>query len=210
MITTNERNIATSLIRELVNLGLTDNLAWYGDNSAEEWFWENRAVLSDYWFSSGATKACISHPDLCGWVIKVGYTEHVSKDYATVEYNNYCAAIEEGLAQYFPETVYIGEFDGCAFYAQEAAECDEDLVTSKWYYKLRDQYIEDGNENPNDEEIWDEIDCYDDDEKVFLSFGNNQLCNFIWSRDINDLHEGNFGYIGDRMVIIDFSGFRGY
>jgi hypothetical protein len=31
----------------------------------------------------------------------------------------------------------------------------------------------------------------------------------LWDNHIGDLHEGNFGYIGDRMVIVDFSGWRG-
>ena len=78
-------------------------------------------------------------------------------------------AEEAGLAHYFPETIYLGEFYGRPFYVQQKADCDEDQVTSDWYERLRDRYDEDGEEYDPDC-LWDEIDCMDDDEKAFLSF----------------------------------------
>ena len=46
----------------------------------------------------------------------------------------------------------------------------------------------------------------DDDQKAFLMFRDSGFCQFLWQNGIGDLHEGNFGYIGSRMVIVDFSG----
>ena len=157
--------------------------------------------------AGGASKVCIWHSDLCGWVIKVGYTERVAIDYAAREYEVYCAAKEEGLAHYFPKTEFLGTFNDRAFYVQEYAECDENQVTSDWYERVSDRFEELGEDYDSDT-VWSEIDCLDDWEKVDLCFHNEKLCNFLMDNRVGDFHEGNFGYIGSRMVIVDFSGWH--
>ena len=208
MLSNYERGIAITLVEALVEYGLTEHLEQYGEFSTRDWFDDNGLKAADFYMRSGATKVCIEHEDLEGWVIKVGFTSGVKLDYAALEYNNYCLAEQAGLAYYFPETVYLGEFGGCAFYVQEMADCDEDAVSSIWYERLRDEYEEDGEEYDPDR-IYDEIDCMDDDQKAFLTFRNSELCAFLWENRITDLHEGNFGSIGGKMVIVDFSGYQG-
>ena len=208
MLSIQDREIAITIVNALVEYGLTDHLAQYGEHGTENWFFDNNLINAQFRMGSGATKVCISHPDLEGWVIKVGYTQGVKHDYATIEYNNYCKAEEAGLAQYFPETIYLGEFDGRAFYVQVECDCDEDQVTSDWYERLRDGYDEDGEEYDPDC-LWDEIDGMDDDQKAFLMFRDSELCSFLWENGIGDLHEGNFGYYRGCAVIIDFSGYMG-
>ena len=208
MLTVYEREIATTLVEALVEYGLTEYLAEYGEHCTQHWFLNNKLNEMGFWVSSGASKVCIGHNDLCGWVIKVGYTEKVSCDYATVEYNVYRLAEEAGLAHYFPKTVYLGEFGGRAFYVQEYADCDEYAVSSDWYERLRDEYDEDGIEYDSDT-LWDTIDEMDTCEKALLCFHNQELCNFLIENEIGDLHEGNFGYINGYMVIVDFSGWHG-
>ena len=203
-----EREIATALVQTLVEYGLTENLAQYGEHGTENWFINNNLGTMGFWVSGGATKACISHTDLTDWVIKVGYKEQVACNYATLEYNNYRLAEEAGLAVYFPVMIYLGEFAGVPFYLQQMAECYEDQITSDWYERLRDSY-EESEEEYNDNDLWNEIDNMDDDDRVYLTFRDNELVEFLRKHHINDLHEGNFGYIGDRMVIVDFSGWRG-
>lgn len=207
MLTDYEREVATTLVEALCEYGLTENLAQYGEHGTENWFWNNNLREVGFGASGGASKVCIWHDDLDNWVIKVGYTEKVKFDYATVEYEMYCKAVEAGLGDYFPKTIFLGEFCGRAFYLQQYAECSEDTVSSDWYERLRNQYDEDGEEYDPDT-IWDAIDCMDDEEKAFLSFRDSALCNFLWNNGIGDLHEGNFGYIGGRMVIVDFSGWH--
>lgn len=208
MLTDYEREVAITLVEALCEYGLTENLAQHGKHSVREWFYDNNLRDADFWASGGATKVCIGHNDLCGWVIKVGYTENVKKDYASYEYNVYCMAEEAGLAHYFPETIYLGEFYGRPFYVQQEADCDEDQVTSDWYERLRDQYDEDGEEYDLDG-LWDELDCMETEDKARLCFGDEELCNFLWKHEIGDLHEGNFGYIRGCLVIVDFSGYAG-
>ena len=207
MLTYDEREIAISIVEALVEYGINDHLAQYGKRCIEDWF--DNMELGGWGFgaSAGATKTCIWHRDLDNWVIKVGHTEKVAKNYAKVEYENYCLAEEAGLGYYFPETVFLGEFGGECYYVQQYAECSEDAVSSEWYERLRDQYDEDGEEYDCDS-LWNEIYDMDDDQKAMLMFGDQELCQFLWNNRIGDLHEGNFGYIGGKCVIIDFSGFH--
>ena len=203
-----ERNAAIALVEALVEYGLNDHLAQYGERGTESWFYNNNLSAFGFGAAGGASKVCIWHKDLDDWVIKVGYTEKVACDYATLEYENYLRAVEEGFGAYFPTTIYLGEFGGRDFYLQEYADCDENKVSSDWFERVKDQHDEDGEEYDPDH-LWDELDCLDDDEKAFLSFRDNAFCTFLWDNGIGDLHEANFGYIGDRMVIVDFSGWRG-
>lgn len=208
MLTFNDREIANVLVEALVQYGLNEHLAQCGEKSTWSWFHDNNLESVGFWASGGATKSCIGHEDLCGWVIKVGHTIDVKHNYARMEYENYRAAKERGLQRYFPETYYLGEFGGQSYFIQQMADCDEDQVTSDWYEKLRDSYDE-GEEEYDVDRLWAEIDNMDDDEKAFLMFQDGELCHFLYEHRINDLHEGNFGYICGCAVIVDFSGFRG-
>lgn len=204
ILSAQEREIAIILVEALVEYGLTNHLVQY---DVEDWFRENRLEDMGFWGSGGASKICIGHDDLDDWVIKVGYTEKVSCDYATVEYNIYCKAEIAGLDYYFPETVYLGEFGGRAFYVQAYADCDSGMVSSDWCDRLSAQYDEDGEEYDIDS-LYDVIDEMDDDEKICLCFGNAKLADFLMENNVSDFHEGNFGYLGDHMVIVDFSGWH--
>ena len=208
MLTFNDREIANALVEALVEYGLNDHLAQCGNQSTYSWFYENNMSQFGFWSSGGATKTCIGHEDLCGWVIKVGHTVDVKYNYARMEYENYRAAKEQGLQRYFPETYYLGDFGGQSYFIQQEADCDEDQVTSDWYEKLRDGYEEDGEDYDVDR-IWDEVYDLDDGDKVMITFHNLELWDFLCDHRINDLHEGNFGYIRGCTVIVDFSGFRG-
>ena len=205
MLTDYEREVATALVEALVEYGLNENLASYGEHNTQDWFQNCNLGAEGFGASGGISKACIWHDDLVNWVIKVGFTQkgpREKKDYAAKEYENYLLAVEAGLSYYFPETVFLGVFGGRPFYLQQYAECDESQVSFEWHERLRERgYYE------SDEDIWAEIDEMCDSEKAELSFHDEELVNFLCENHINDLHEGNFGYIGDRMVIVDFSGY---
>ena len=208
MLTYDEREIAISIVEALVEYGINDHLAQYGKRCIEDWFDNMELGRWGFGASAGATKTCIWHRDLDNWVIKVGHTEKVAKNYAKVEYENYCAAVEAGLGYYFPETVFLGEYGGQCFYVQQYAECCEDEVTSEWYDRLRDRYEEDGEEYDCDS-LWNMVYDLEDEEKAMLMFHDPALWEFLSDYRIGDLHEGNFGYIGGKCVIVDFSGYMG-
>jgi hypothetical protein len=110
------------------------------------------------------------------------------------------------MTEFFPQTFFLGRFDGRDYYIQERAECDEDAISSECYNQICSSYEEDGNEC-SPEWVWDEVDGLDDDERVNLLFHNSELIDFLYEHEINDLHEGNFGRINGNFVIIDFSGY---
>ena len=207
MLSNYEREVAVTIVEALVEYGMNDHLAQYGAHSTNHWFAENELYEEGFCVSGGASKLCIMHEDLDNWVIKVSYNVHVKHDHATMEYEVYCAAEEAGFAEYFPETVYLGTFGGCAYYAQAMAECCEEEITSEWYSALTTRYEDSGDEYDSDC-IWSEVDDLDDWERALLLFGDESLCSFLNEHRVGDLHEGNFGYIGGRLVIVDFSGWH--
>ena len=202
-----EFETAKVLVEALVEYGLVDNLQQY---VVEDWYRECGLRDADYYMSGGATKLCITHDDLCDWVIKVGYNKNVKHDYAKREYEIYCEAIENGLGEYFPMMAYLGEFGGCCFYLQELADCCEEQITSNWYENLIALNDETGEYEyyVNNDMVWDLVYDLCDYERLNLLFGDSMLNKFFEDRHIGDFHEGNFGYIGDRCVIIDFAGWR--
>lgn len=201
MLTNVEREIATAMVEGLIEYGMLENM-----RNLFDFFTSPEVEELGFWERSGMTKICIGHDDLDGWVIKTSFRCDYSNDYTKREYENYCAAKENGLGYYFPETVFLGEYNGWSFYVQELADCSDEAITSDWYDRLRDRYDEDGEEY-EEEDLWYAVENLDDKERVNLFFCDEDLICFLRERHINDLHEGNFGYIGGRAVIVDFSGF---
>ena len=201
-----ERETAIHLVNVLVEKGICN--ARNGSSMEDLFFSELYKV--GFNMSSGMTKACFTHEELGDWVIKVGFTGSLSEDYARVEYENYKAAVSCGLDWYFPFTDFLCEIDGMEFFIQESAECCEDAITSNWYDLISALYEESGRDLGEIEiDIWDEVYELEDADKIDLMFNDMALSSFLREHRIGDLHEGNFGFIGDRTVIIDFSGYHG-
>jgi hypothetical protein len=198
-----ERETAIQLVDYLVGCGLCKNLSM---RSFYDWFHE-WLEGSGFTFSDGMTKICLFHPNLENCVIKVGYIDSTSIDHAELEYKHYGDAVAQNLDYYFPYTDFLCEHDGVKFFIQEIAECSEETITSDWYEQLSVQHEEMGEEFEPDE-IWNEVWDLGDSEKIALMFNDFALSRFLSSHKIGDLHEGNFGFIGDRTVIIDFSGYH--
>ena len=182
----------------------------------KSYFWdEYKARRLDelgFEYSSGAAKYCIFLPEWYDVVIKFCYDKEF--DYCEREYENYCAAVCEGVAQYFPYTDYLGTNNGIRFYVQQVAYVDECDVYDSLYDKLNESgSFEDlpyEDEYERSEYISDWIDDMEAEERVELLFGDERLIEFIDHYHINDLHDGNFGKIDDAFVIIDFSGYGKY
>lgn len=203
MMEMNERNLLLNFIDTLIHeyhLGL----CFKEKKTMRYWVDDNQIEGSlKVTYASGATKAVFIFED-CDWVIKFTLPNSTN-DYCTREYNNYVLAEAAGLSYYFAETVYLGTFDGIAFYAQEQVDCDES-VDSTIVSNLQARY-EENDEQYDVDSLWYEAEDMHPVERVSLLYGNDTLCDFIAERHINDLHCGNFGIKGDHYVMIDFSGF---
>lgn len=175
--------------------------------SFHDFFTEAGLCKKGYSYENGAVKYCIFHECFGDFVVK--FTTEAF-DYCEREYTNYLAAVNAGLDYFFPYTDFLGEINGVKFFIQEYAECDNEAISSIWYDSLREDCVseEDEDEDIINEKIWNMIYDLEDDQRVLYCFGNEEkLIDFLNEYCINDLHEGNFGYIGERLVIIDFSGY---
>lgn len=169
-------------------------------------------------YETGATKCCVFSEEF-DYVVKFTWNSGDGFDWCKREYENYLAAVNEGLSWAFPYTDYLGSINGVNFYVQEMASPDEDDVYSICYNKVSDDYENRcswreesyrsrGWSCERSDFISDEVDDLEDDDRVAFVMGYDPtLMDFLYNHRINDLHNGNFGYNGDHYVIIDFSGY---
>ena len=165
------------------------------------WFGKHMPKRCDIY--EGASKGVIVFED-ADYVIKFDY--YGSESYCKLEANNYTDAVEAGLARYFAETRFVCEIDGITFTVQEKCDCDEGAVYNSLGRYVRSTYEDEGSEY-DEHDIWSEVDCLFDEGRAYEMFEDAALAHFICSHYINDLHKGNFGFIGERLVMTDFSGF---
>ena len=165
------------------------------------WFRKHMPKRCDIY--EGGSKGVIVFED-ADYVIKFDY--YGSESYCKLEANNYADAVEAGLARYFAETRFVCEIDGITFTVQEKCDCDEGAVYNSLGRYVRSTYEDEGSEY-DEHDIWSEVDCLFDEGRAYEMFEDAALAHFICSHYINDLHQGNFGFIGERLVMTDFSGF---
>lgn len=126
-------------------------------------------------------------------------------DYCLVEVERYDKAMKAGIADLFARTEIYGEVKGHPVYIQEKADpfcCGNHKIhTAARRQKTRNKVYSLGYEVFNEDWLTDVLDYFG--EEIFL-----KLLSFIKKENINDLHTGNLGYIGDRPVIFDYSGYN--
>lgn len=169
-------------------------------------------------FDAGASKLALIFKNL-SYVIKIPFSGNYSEeeeygdfcnagswgnwDYCEAEENIYQHAKTNGLEECFAKTERIATINGYPIYKQE--------------YVTVYNYGESSCHTQQDEEKINSF-CEEEDfyacEKNWLAdvlayFGEtvfNKLVAFIRQEDINDLHNGNIGYIGLKPVLMDYSG----
>ena len=164
----------------------------------------------------GASKICIVEDDY-PYVLKIGFVcdEGFAGKYYTNEVeiplhiDNYCfleaylyeRAKDYGVQDILAETVYLGTYLKVAMFCAvkfevNPAQIDDDV------YSCRSDY--DGDFSEDSEE---NIDC------LLSMYGYADKTNSFWSfaqdYDLGDFHDENWGYDGDDLKCIDFSGYVG-
>ena len=139
-----------------------------------------------------------------------------SSDYCKSEEIIYNKAKANGLDTFFAEIEQIGKIKSIPIYVQRKAVIFEDV-----YYPEDD---EEENLNEHEISIFKTITTkYSDlveDEYLPMSWMKDFICsygelafdklyNFLSDNNIQDLHSENIGYICERPVLVDFSGFEG-
>ena len=125
-------------------------------------------------------------------------------DYCLIEEHRFLKAQEEGLEECFAKVEFVGFIHGYPIYIQEkCVTLDEDMNRSFHSYeeKVKTSEICGNFHNINSSWLTD----------FRLYYGEEKLINFVnfikeneWD---DDLRTENIGYIGDRPVLIDYSGF---
>lgn len=163
----------------------------------------------------GLTKACLVIDGESKWVIKLSLGRYAT-NYCRVEAKNFRLALHDGLGDFFACMQYVGLVDGIEVYIQERAEVDENLNSDIFREYVREGYDFDDPEAGMDEEsyIEDRADELDEDERIYAMCHREynedsieKLIEFIEDHNINDLHEGNWGRLNGRMVLVDYSGY---
>jgi hypothetical protein len=206
------RDYANKVVESFVRVGLIENRRSYNEFSFSDWYKSKNLDSYGFSYSCGVSKVCLFHPQLENFVIKFGFSDITSQtDYCVIEYENYLRAKENGFEEYFPYTDFLCEYEEVSFFIQEKAVCSEDDITSGWYHSMREVMEADCDEDDDDfnSRIWDAVYDMDDIQRADFTFCDEAFTDFLIKYGIGDLHEGNFGYIGNRTVIIDFSGWRG-
>lgn len=175
--------------------GISDGYIFYGSNY-------------DVYVANGASKL-VFWTDCGDSVFKMGFNK-LRCDYCGLEAEYFAEAKQLGLGEFFAATEFVMYYNGISIYKAERAEVSFERLSSDLYEKLESNGME-------EEEILNTIDeadslCefmdwlipyYTDTDKA------DELFEFLNESGINDLHSGNIGYIGDRLVLIDYSGYKG-
>ena len=210
--TREEMNIATRIIKDLLERGFEYELRHYysdDDHKNGDWFRENHKYLEEkgIYHESGATKLVLICKELSNWVIKLNFRDG-KINFCDREVENYIKACDAGLGEYFAATYKIGAVEGVKVYLQRKACVDPDSIDD--YF--RDAVMVDfEDDEANEDDIEEAMDMLEDGDRLVAIFGNNsavaELVDFIFENEIDDLHSCNFGFVNEKPVIIDFSGY---
>ncbi len=172
----------------------------------------------EYRVCDGASKMCII-PREADFVIKwsTGYDCESGFDEAYDEVLIYQRAIKAGLEMFFPKTEVFCTYNGINFIIQEKV----DFSTSNLPIKKDDRYsYKTRNVSPS---IIEKMNgCFSQMSRgrelnplwasmAIILYGKRKcktLCKFIIENNINDLHGSNIGYLKDKPIILDFSGYH--
>lgn len=142
--------------------------------------------------------------DSKGSIIDKYYYGFEIENYCELETKIYNQACEEGLSEVFAEEYLIGNINGIQIYCQEKATkigpkhlpAEETNTEDYKHFSESTRYI-----GTDVSSSW----LYDVFKHYGLSFVQ-KLINFI-EDNFNDCHNGNIGYINNKPVLIDYSGF---
>lgn len=194
-LTTDESLIAESIISMLFDAGLEEVF------SCDKYLYEIVNMLDDedgcFCSACGATRGCVRHDDLPGWIIKFDLCPE--RHYTRREARLYKEACQDDIEEFFCPVIPLGIFNGVEFYVAKACECGDYLIAETISDKCSDDEEE---KEAIYYSICDGNNCFD---YVFPNEGD--LYNWLEDHKVNDLHCGNFGIYEGEIVIIDYAGY---
>lgn len=127
-------------------------------------------------------------------------------DYCAAELEQYEFAVKNGVEEFFAAVEYLGDIDGHPIYFQEFA----DIYCMRGSDSSEAEVEEFEESEESRQSAWLDLDSYwrCDVLKYYGKDKYKKFMNYIADADIEDLHDGNIGYIHSRPVLIDFSGWN--
>lgn len=199
----------------LATLSITRTTSW---RQVKNMLIDKGYTEPEYRVCDGASKLCIvpKHSNfVIKWSISCSFEEGYDEAYDEVFI--YQRAVKAGLEMFFPKTEVFCTYNGVIFVIQEKTDFSTyDIPMSKenrYSHKTRTvspaivekmdncfYQMRRGRElNP----LWASM--------AIVLYGKRKckaLCRFIIENDINDLHGSNIGYLKDKPIILDFSGYH--
>lgn len=171
----------------------------------------------EFEYDSGATKGVIIPID-ADYVIKLPlYTARgeTPVDFCAREAAVYEEAKKFGL-DHMLAAVQVFKFDDVPYYVYVQEKVDvntdenEDVLFTYSSKQINQEDYDD--EDERNSAAWDYMNEMPVEECIYAIFGEynkyaNQLVNLFLDMNINDIHNGNFGYNGGHPVLIDYSGY---
>ena len=173
----------------------------------------------EYRIQEGATKLCIV-PKNADFVIKWSITYYDDSDdwdEALEEVFIYNKAVKAGLEMFFPKTEVFCTVNGITFVIQEKIDFSAlntpNSKENKYKYQTRtvssiivekmDNCFYQMKRGRELDPLWASM--------AIVLYGKRKcktLCKFITENNINDLHLSNIGYLRNKPIILDFSGYH--
>lgn len=182
-----------------------DNASVASDTDDTILSYENSIVRVSY----GATKLVLMN-EYSNWVFKIPFKNR-KINYCQIEAEIYEDARRENLDKFFAPCYFLENYDGARIYVMQRAEVSYDKLYSDLFERLSSE----GRTEKEASDIVDEADSYSEFVNWLFPYYSEEpaefdkFIDFLNCASINDLHSGNIGYINDRVVLIDYSGYRG-
>lgn len=195
------------------------------DDGIEELLFDQEFLNNEWESDEGATKFVIV-PRNENYVIKIPFTHYYEgdiDDYAELQFSDYGRSLKPGdycdieverykvfkkygLEKFFAETQFLGSYHDFDFYIQQKVTPHNRNSHKKQHSKETENSAKRlrfaADETFNLEWLMNAIDYYGEDEV-------EELVDFLGDNNyLSDYHGGNLGYIEDRPVILDYSGFE--
>lgn len=211
-------NAYSAYVQELIDRFQFDKFL-NRDETFNEWFERHGNDLYDnhYYWGSGACRVVIFHEDW-DFVLKFCYDCEEDVDYCLNEAYLYIKAQEWGIENAFAACDIVGKFGLYDIYVMDRCYCNEDGMSDDSYDLQFKKYCTEYGLDPAAEESMDEFsdncpaygeqDCMLELAEVHwgLKFTNTVIA-FMEEYGINDCHSGNWGWLNNNLVIVDYAGY---
>ena len=172
----------------------------------------------EYRLCDGASKLCIV-PKHSNFVIKwsISYSSEEGYDEAYDEVLIYEKAVKAGLEIFFPKTEVFCTYNDVIFVIQDKIDFSSlnipSAIEDRYLYKTKtvsSAIIEKMEDRFSSIVRGRDLDTLWASMAIVL-YGKKKckaLCRFVIENEINDLHRSNIGYLKNRPIILDFSGYH--